>query len=87
MDQEIWSIVTAALDRALRAVERFGRRPVYTDRLIVRMLLWTTWHGRSLSWACDAMHYNTLFRPKKLPSISRFSRRVKSERVQHVVPE
>jgi hypothetical protein len=85
MDKEIWATVTAAVDRALRAVLHLGRRPVYSDRLIVRMLLWAAWHDRCLSWACDREHYGTLFRPRELPSISRFGRRVKSERVQAVL--
>jgi hypothetical protein len=85
MDLEIWHNVTGAVDRALRAVPHQGRRPVYADRLIVLMLLWTVWHDRCLSWACVRSHYGTLFRPRALPSISRFSRRVKSERVRTVL--
>jgi hypothetical protein len=86
MDQTIWKTVTDAVDRALRAVPHHGRRPLYPDRLIVLMLLWSVWHDRCLSWACDRSHYNTtLFRPRALPSISRFSRRVKSERVRAVL--
>jgi hypothetical protein len=77
--------VTGAVDRALRAVPRHGRRQVYADRLIVLMLLWSVWHDRCLSWACDRSHYHALFRPRALPSISRFGRRVKSERVQAVL--
>jgi hypothetical protein len=49
------------------------------------MLLWLTWHDRCLSWACDPTHYGALFRPRQLPSISRFSRRVKGERIQRVL--
>jgi hypothetical protein len=82
MDRTIWATIVAALDRALRAVPHLGRRAVYSDRLIVLMLLWAVWHDRCLSWACDRGHYHSLFRPRILPSISRFSRRVKSERVQ-----
>jgi hypothetical protein len=85
MDQEIWNSVTVAVDRALRAVAHHGRRPVYSDRLIVLMLLWAVWHDRCLSWACDRKHYHGLFRPRALPSISRFGRRVKSERVREVL--
>ena len=85
MDQTLWMNVTATVDRALRAVPHYGRRPVYADRLIVLMLLWAVWHDRSLSWACDRAHYGRLFRPRALPSISRFSRRVKSERVREVL--
>ena len=85
MDRKIWAEVTAAVDRALRAVPRHGRRPVYADRLIVLMLLWAVWHDRCLSWACDRAHYGRLFRPRALPGISRFGRRVKGERVQAVL--
>lgn len=85
MDQTIWALVKAAVDRALRAAPRCGRRPVYGDRLIVLMLLWAAWHDRCLSWACDRSHYGTLFRPRALPSISRFGRRVKGDRVREVL--
>jgi hypothetical protein len=85
MDRQIWTNVLAAVDRALRAVHHYGRRPVYGDRLIVLMLLWAVWHDRCLSWACDRTHYNGLFRPRRLPSISRFGRRVKSERVRRLL--
>ena len=85
MDQMIWAGVTAAVDRALRDVPHVGRRPVYADRLIALMLLWAVWHDRCLSWACDRSHCNGLFRPRALPSISRFSRRVKSDRIRMVL--
>lgn len=86
MDRDIWSNVVAAVDRALRVVPAEGRRrPKYADRLIVLMLLWATWHDRCLSWACDRAHYGALFRPRALPSISRFTRRVKGPRVRRVL--
>lgn len=86
MDREIWANIIAAVDRALRAVPADGRRrPKYSDRLIVLMLLWAAWHDRCLSWACDRGHYGTLFRPRALPSISRFTRRVKGPRVCRVL--
>jgi hypothetical protein len=85
MDRTIWGTITDAVDRALRAVPRHGRRPVYADRLIVLMLLWAVWHDRCLSWACDRAHYSTLFRPRALPSVSRFTRRVKADRVRAVL--
>jgi Transposase DDE domain len=82
MDHELWANVVASVERALRAIPRFGRRPFYADRLILLMQFWIVWHDRCLSWACDRTHYGTLFRPRHLPSISRFSRRVKSDRIQ-----
>jgi hypothetical protein len=82
MDRELWAYAVGAVDRAIGQVPRVGRRPVFSDRLIVLMLLWLVWHDRNLSWACDRSHYTSLFRPRALPSISRFARRVKTGRVQ-----
>jgi hypothetical protein len=78
-----WTNVCAAVTRADRAEPRAagGRRPKFGDRLVVLMFLWAAWHGRSLSWACDRRHYGRLFRPRKLPSVSRFGRRVRTARV------
>jgi hypothetical protein len=53
--------------------------------LIVAMYVWAVWHDRTLSWACDRVHYNGLFRPRKLPSVSQFTRRVKSDDCQRVL--
>jgi hypothetical protein len=85
MDHTIWTVVTGAVDRAFGAIPRRGRRPVFGDRLIILMLFWLVWHDRCLSWACDPTHYGRLFRPRRLPSISRFSRRVKTDRIQLVL--
>jgi hypothetical protein len=57
-------------------------RAVFSDALIVSMYLWSVWHDRCLSWACSRGNYARLFRPKKLPSISQFTRRIKSSRCQ-----
>jgi len=85
MDHTIWTIVTAAVDRALLMIPHRGRRPTFPDRLIILMVLWIGWHDRCLSWACDRSHYGALFRPRHLPSISQFSRRVKGDRIQLVL--
>jgi hypothetical protein len=89
IDRELWQSVTAAVKRAARAVRRAGRRrrrrPVYSDALVVRMYLWSVWHDRPLCWACDRGHYTTLFRPRRLPSVSQFARRVKSPSVADVL--
>jgi len=49
---------------------------------MVKMYLWSVWHDRPLCWACDRDHYNGWFRPKQLPSISQFCRRMKTARIQ-----
>jgi hypothetical protein len=86
LDRDSWQIVIACVRRAARDVGNCGRRPVYPNWLIVAMYLWSAWHDRCLSWACDRLHYNTLFRPRcKLPSISQFTRRIKSESCRRIL--
>lgn len=85
MDREIWRLIYAAIRRADRSVERLGRLPIYTEVLVVAMYIWSVWHDRPLCWACDRSHYASLFRPRKLPSVSQFTRRVKSERCQQIL--
>jgi hypothetical protein len=80
MDRDIWVLIVELVLRADRALPRPRRRPLYPDRLIVLMYLWAVWHDRPLCWACDRRHYGSLFRPRSLPSISRFSRRLRSWR-------
>jgi hypothetical protein len=46
------------------------------------MYIWSAWHDRPMCWACDRIHYNTLYRPKQLPSVSQFCRRLKTPRVK-----
>jgi hypothetical protein len=77
MDRDVWTNVMDAVGRAIAKLKPSGRKPKYSHRLVAGMYLWSVWHDRSLSWACDRAHYGDLFRPRALPSISRFSRRVK----------
>lgn len=85
MDERIWSIITKAVISVNRSLPRTGRRPQYSDVLIVRMYLWAVWHDRPLCWACDRRHYGSLFRPRGLPSVSQFCRRVKTKRVEEMI--
>jgi hypothetical protein len=85
MDRELWTFVVHAVDRALVGVPYIGRAQRYNDRLIVLMLIWAVWHDRCLSWACDRRHYGDLFRPRVVPSISWFARRVKTDRVRELL--
>ena len=81
MDRELWELVLAAVKGAAREVGWNGgrRAPRYPNCLIVAMYLWSVWHDRPLCWACDRGHYTGLFRPRRLPSVSQFTRRVKSD--------
>ena len=88
MDRELWASVLAAVKRAAERVGWGGgrRAPRYPNWLVVAMYLWAVWHDRPLCWACDRGHYGGLFRPRgKLPSVSQFTRRVKSDDVQRIL--
>jgi hypothetical protein len=88
MDRELWTLVLETIKQAAREVGWNGgrRKPRFPNWLIVAMYVWATWHDRTLSWACDREHYNGLFRARKqLPSVSQFSRRVKSEDCQRIL--
>jgi hypothetical protein len=87
MDRELWTSVLVAVRRAAAHVGWNGgrRRPVYVNWLIVAMYAWSVAHDRPLSWACRRGSYNGLFRPRKLPSVSQFTRRVKSADCQRIL--
>jgi hypothetical protein len=77
LDGDTWRIVYQSIDCAARAIRSPGRTPVYSARLIVAMFCWAVVHDQCLSWACDRRHYHSLFRPRRLPSVSQFTRRIK----------
>ena len=87
MDRELWTLVLETIKQAAREVGWNGgrRKPRFPNWLIVAMYFWANWHDRTMSWACDRAHYNGLFRPRKLPSVSQFTRRVKSEDCQAIL--
>jgi hypothetical protein len=87
MDRTLWKIITRVIVSVNRAIPRTGRRPVFSDVLILRMYFWTVWHDRPLYWPCDRLHYNRLFQPRRLPGVSQFCRRVKTERFQQMLAE
>jgi len=45
------------------------------------MFLWCVFFDRPMCWACRRGSYGRLFRPRRLPSVSQFSRRLRTERV------
>jgi hypothetical protein len=82
MDRDVWMLVTQAIGRATRSAKSSVLHPRFADSLIVAMYFWTVWHDRPLCWASDRSHYGSLFRPRKLPSVSQFTRRVKTGSVR-----
>lgn len=86
MDRNVWKRVKAAVKRACRRIkiDRL-REPEYSDHQITLMYFWSVGQDRCLSWACDRSHYGDLFRPRKLPSISQFGRRVREDYFQEIL--
>src|SRR4051812_15693210 len=84
MDRDVWQTVLAAVKRAARAVTPSARAPRFADWLIAAMYFWACWHDRPQCWACDRAHYGRLFRPRKLPGVSQFNRRLKTASVARV---
>lgn len=81
MDRKQWLIIQKLIRGA---VKQIGATPKaqYSDVLMLSMYLWSVSQDRPLSWACQRCHYGNCFRPRRLPSVSQFCRRVKSERFQ-----
>lgn len=85
MDRDQWRLVVALVRRAAASLPRPSRRFDYPDAQIVGMYLWAVAHDRPMSWACDRAHYNGVFRPRQLPSVSQFHRRVRTGRVRAIL--
>jgi hypothetical protein len=87
MDRELWTAILLVIRRAAKRVGWHGgrRKPVYANGLIVAMYVWSVAHDRPLSWACRRGSYGFVFRPRKLPSISQFTRRIKSDDCQRIL--
>jgi len=85
MDRDIWTTLMKNLRRVERRLPCTMRKCVYSDRLIIRMALWASWHGRPMSWACRRENYHSLFRPRQLPSQSQFSRRLRRPRIEAIL--
>lgn len=81
MDKNVWAVIRAAIRSADATVPRAGRRPRFSDRMVVKMYFWSVAHDRPRSFACERSNLSSVFRPRSLPSYSQFCRRLHSERV------
>jgi|MudIll2142460700_1097286.scaffolds.fasta_scaffold300189_2 hypothetical protein len=85
MNSHGWQLLYQTIRQAASVLPRPRRRPRYSDTLIVAMFFWAVWNDRPMSWACDRSHYHGPFRPPRLPSVSQFSRRLRSDRTEQVL--
>ena len=85
MDRDGWQILKASVNRVCRRLKVKRRKLKFSNQLITLMYFWSAYHDRCLSWACDPSHYGDWFRPRKLPSISQFTRRVAEDVFQVIL--
>lgn len=85
MDSHVWRTIYQMIVAVDRSIPRCGRKPSYKDALIVGMYVWSVGHDRPLCWACSREHYSSCFRPRELPSVSQFCRRIKTARCQRIL--
>ena len=79
MDRTIWKNTLALIKRHARRMKRLPKA-VFPDWLIMAMVCWHTAHTQPMYWACDRSNYPRWFKPKRLPSPSQFTRRVRRQR-------
>jgi Transposase DDE domain len=85
MDREIWRTLRTSVKRICRSYKTGRRKPQFSHAHILLMYFWCVWQNRCLNWACDPTHYGGLFRPRELPSISQFRRRVADDVFQSLL--
>lgn len=78
-------LVRNAVRSADRSVPRVGRRPRFSDQLIVKLYFWTVAHDRPRCFAADVQNFTALFRPRDLPSYSQLCRRLHAQRVLSMI--
>lgn len=84
MDRDQWTIVYTSIKRNAKRLKRDAKL-TFSDLLIVAMYVWSVANDRPMCWACNRSNYKHFFRPRKLPSVSQFTRRVKSVRTQQLL--
>lgn len=84
MDQQQWIVLRRVIRSATRSFKPLPRAQ-YSDFLIVCLYFWAVLHDRPMTWAIQPVHYNRLFRPRKVPSISQLNRRIAADRFQSIL--
>lgn len=87
MDSHTWREAYQMIVAVNRSIPVLGRKPTYSDVLIVAMYVWSVAHDRPLCWACSRENYSSCFRPRKLPSVSQFCRRIQTPRCNQVLQQ
>ncbi len=82
MERELFRMIRENL-RRLRGRGRRGRCR-FSDAVIVLVFFWACLNDRPVSWACVAGHWSR-GRPRRLPSQSRMSRRLRTASVRALI--
>ena len=85
MSSHGWRELYRVIRREAQRLPKPRRAFAYSDALIGALLFWAVWHDRPQCWAVARSSFNGLFRPRRLPSYSEFNRRVRSERLAHLL--
>ena len=78
MEGQVWVIV----ESFLRGAQPRSRKFRFSDREILRVVLWAVLHDRPMMWACRPEHWPGRWRPARLPHPSTISRRWRSAALQ-----
>jgi hypothetical protein len=84
MDREIWTTLRTSVKRVCKTM-KVKRRLQFSYAEMLLMYFWCVWQNHALNWGCNRIHYGDLFRPRKLPSISQFRRRVSEDVFQSLL--
>ena len=84
MDDELFGAVYRML---LVLNPRRGKRQQYRDSLIVGLYFWSVIRERPMSWACDRRNVPAVLNDRPLPSVSQFSRRLRSEAADQLIDQ
>jgi hypothetical protein len=82
MERELFLRVKAEL--AALGPHRRGRN-LFSDAAIVLVYVWAVIHDRAVSWACRRDNWSAPLRPRRLPSQSRMSRRLRTDPVRGLI--
>lgn len=74
MEREHWKQLYALAEQLGKSLQDRGR---YTTAFVVGIFLWAAVHDRPVSWACRRENWPEDLRPRKLPSQSTMSRRLR----------
>jgi len=85
VDRDVWDVLMRATRSIGSADEPRSRGVWYSDRLILRLYLWLTWHDLPRRRVVDREVFGSMFRPRQLPSVSQFCKRLAEPRFQKML--